>query len=177
MERIALAMLYTPVLVGLTVGLAVRLIQLAVERIRGQRFSRTVGWPATSAWALGFAIAALAVAGAMSIGVFLLPFAVIAYGVAAWPCRALPEGAIGVGLGAGLAILVIGVMNWPRCGALSLPFGIGAHTYSFTGCGGISGISWLPLAVALVVASVAGQVLMARRISHRARGVPAFRSP
>jgi hypothetical protein len=175
MDRIALAMLYTPVAVGLTVGLGIRLIQLAVERIRGQRFSRTVGWPATSAWALGFAIAAFAVAGAMSIGIFVLPFAVIVYGVAAWRCRALPEGAIGAGLGAGLAILVIGLMNWPRCGALSLPFGIGAHTYSFTGCGGITGISWLPLTAALVVASVAGQVLMARRISDGVRGVPSFR--
>jgi len=162
MDRVALAMLYIPVAVGLTVGLAVRLIQLAVGRIRGRRFSRTVGWPATSVWALGFAIAAFAVASAMSIGLFVLPFAVIACGVAAWRCRALPEGAIGAGLGTGLVIFVIGLMN-SRCGALSLPFGIGAHNYSFTGCGGINGTSWLPLAVALVVAAVAGQILMERR--------------
>ena len=165
MDRVALAMLFIPVAVGLTVGLAVRLIQLAVGRIRGRRFSRTVGWPATLVWAPGFAIAAYAVAGAMSIGPLVLPFAVIAYGVAAWRCRALPEGAIGAGLGTGHVIFVIGLLNWPRCGALSLPFGIGAHHYSFTGCGGINATSWLPLllAVALTVAAVAGQILMERR--------------
>ena len=175
MGRFALAMLYIPVAVGVTVGGAVRLIQLAVGRIRGRRFSRTVGWPATSVWALGFAIAAFAVASAMSIGLFVLPFAVIAYGVAAWRCRALPEGAIGAGLGTGLAIFVIGLMNWPRCGALSLPFGIGAHHYSFAGCGGINGTSWLPLAIAiaLIVAAAAGQILMERRKAAPARSLRA----
>src|ERR1019366_10451202 len=136
MDRFVLVMLEASAAVGVTVGLAVRLIQLAVGRIRGQRFSRTVGWPATSIWALGFAIAPLAGAAALSIGPLVLPFAVIACGVAAWRCRALPEGAIGAGLGTGLVIFVIGLMN-SRCGALSLPFGIGAHNYSFTGCGGI----------------------------------------
>ncbi len=170
MDRIGLAMLYIAVAGGFTVGVAIRLIQLAVGRIRGRRFSRAVGWPATLVWALGFAIAALAVAAAMSIGPFVLPFAVIAYGVAAWRCRALPEGAIGAGLGTGLMIFVIDLMNWPRCGALNLPFGIGAHDYSFAGCGGINGTSWFAfaLAVALLVAAVAGQILMERRKAGRA---------
>ena len=136
MDKFAFVMLRIGLAVGVTVGLTVRLIQLVVERLRGRGFSRTVGWRATSAWALGFAIATCAVAAAMSIGIFILPFAVIACGVAAWWCRAFPEGAIGAGLGTGLVLLVIGLMN-PG--------------------------SWLPLAVALAAAAVAGQILMERR--------------
>ena len=159
--------------VGVTVGVAVRLIQLGVGRLRGQPFSRTVGWPATSAWTLGFAIATVAAASILSIGPFyVLPVAVIVCGIAAWRCRALPEGAIGAGLGTGFVLFVIGLMN-SQCGALSLPFGIGAHHHSYSGCGGANGTLWLPLAVALVVAAVAGQILMERRKTRRTHSLGA----
>lgn len=162
MDRFGLFMLETGVAVGVTVGLAVRLIQLVVGRIRGQRFSRTVGLPATSAWALGFAIATFAAAGVMSIGPLVLPFAMITCGVAAWRCRALPECAIGAGLGTGLVLFVIGLMNptHPPCVAIAVRSGEPVFP---GGCGGVNGTSWLPLAVALVAAAVAGQILMERR--------------
>jgi len=174
MDRFGLFMLEIPAAVGITVGLAVRLIQLVVERIRGQRFSRTAGWPATSAWALGFAIATFAAAGVMSIGPLVLPFAVITCAVAAWRCRALPECAIGAGLGTGLVLFVIGLMNptRPPCGAaITLTVRSGEH--ASTGCGGVNGTSWLPVAVALVAAAVAGQILMERRKAGRAHSLRA----
>jgi hypothetical protein len=162
MDRFGLFMLEIGVAVGVTIGLIVRLIQLVVERLRGRRFSRTVGWRATAAWALGSAIATCAAAAAMSIGIFVVPFAVIACGVAAWRCRALPEGAIGAGLGTGLAMFVIGVMNsHPPCVVIAIRDG--NPVFSGRCDGSINGTSWLPLALALVAAAVAGQILMERR--------------
>jgi hypothetical protein len=78
MGRFGLFMLEIGVAVGVTISVAVKVIQLVVGRFRGQRFSRTAGWLATSAWALGFAIATVAAAGVASIGWFVLPFAMIA---------------------------------------------------------------------------------------------------
>ncbi|MCA1837297.1 MAG: hypothetical protein LC674_00460 [Actinobacteria bacterium] len=178
MDRFGLFMLEAAVAVGAAVGLAVRLIQLIVGRIRGHRFSRSVGWPAALGWALGFAIAAFAAAAAMSIGLLVLPFAMIFCGVAAWRCRALPEGAIGASLGSGIVLCVIGLMNptRPPCGATFTVTLRTGERASSGGCGGVDGTSWLPLAVALVVVAVAGQVMMERRNKGRAHinGAPSL---
>ena len=125
-------MLVAAVTVGATVGLWARLIQFIVERIRGRSFSHSVGWPAILAWALGFAIAAFAAGAFMSIGIVVLPVAIVVCGVVAWFCRALPEAAIGAGLGSGLVLLIIGLMN------------------SNNGGGSVVLISFLPLAVGLI---------------------------
>jgi hypothetical protein len=103
---------------------------LIVGRIRGRPFSRSVGRSATLGWALGFAIAALAAAGLMSIGVLLLLFAIIVCGVAAWRSRALPEGAIGASLGTGIVLLILGLRH---------PTPPPGH--------GVNGTSWLPVAL------------------------------
>ena len=82
MDPFALFMLWAAMEVGVIVGLAVRLIQLIVGRIRGRRFSRSTGRQATLRWALGFALGAFAAASFISIGILVLPFAAIACGVA-----------------------------------------------------------------------------------------------
>jgi hypothetical protein len=89
-----------------------------------------------------------------SIVLFVLPFAMIACGVAAWRCRALPEGAIGASLGTGIVLGVIGLMNptRPPCRA-TITVRSGERW-----CG-VNGTSWLPLAFALVVVAVAGQMM------------------
>jgi hypothetical protein len=161
-------MLETAVAVGVTVGLAVRLIQLVVGRIRGHRFSRSVGWPAALGWALGFAIAAVAAAAVVSIGWFVLPFAMIACGVAAWRCRALPEGAIGASLGTGIVLCVVGLMNPNRPEPCVRSITLRAGEHASLSCGGVNGTSWLPLVVALVVVAVAGQMMIERRKKGRA---------
>ncbi len=156
MNGLGLIMLRGGVAIGVTVGLIVRLIQFVVERLRGQRFPRTVGWRATSAWGLGFALATFAVAAAMSIGILVLPFAVIVCGVAAWRCRALPEAAIGAGLGTGLVLFVVGLMNPART-----PCAIAIYGGDPRQCG-FDGTFWLRLGLAFVVAAVVGQVLTER---------------
>jgi hypothetical protein len=159
MDRLGLAMFEVSVAVGATAGLAVRLTQLIVERIRGRGFSRRGGWPATLVWTLGSALAAFATAGAMSIGIFVLPFAVITYGVAAWRYRAFPEGATGTGLGAGIVMCVIGLMNpTPLCDATAI---VQDHV---SACAGVSGATWLPLAgLALIIMAASGQMMMMER--------------
>jgi hypothetical protein len=111
MDRFGLFMLMAAVVAGVTAGLATRLVQLMAGRIRGQPFSRSSGWRATLGWALGFAVAAFAAAGAMSIGLLVLPVAWVLCGLAAWRGRAFPEGAIGAGLGIGVVLGAIGLMN------------------------------------------------------------------
>src|ERR1051325_4449773 len=101
MDPFGLFMLWAAMEVGVIVGLAVRLIQLIVGRIRGRRFSRSTGRQATLRWALGFALGAFAAASFISIGILVLPFAAIACGVAAGRCRALPERGIRDSLGTG----------------------------------------------------------------------------
>lgn len=172
MDRFALVILELAAAVGVTVGLAVRLIQSIVERIRNRRFSRSVGWPATLGWTAGFAIAAFAVASALSIGPFVLPFAVVLCGVAAWRCRALPEGAIGASLGVGVVLCVLGLMHLmeqrlPSACGVTITLRAGERA-SFRGCDGFNGASWILLGVALVVAAVAVQILMGRRQTQRA---------
>jgi hypothetical protein len=161
MDHFALFMLEIALAVGITVGLAVRLIQLAVGRIRGRPFSRTVGRTASMAWACGFAIAAFAAAAFISIGIFVLPVAMIVCAIAAWRCRALPEGAIGASLGSGVVLCLIGLMNptRPSCDPSLGMVLRGGQRASYL-CGGVDGTSWLPLAVVLVVIAVAGQAML-----------------
>jgi hypothetical protein len=173
MDRFGLFMLETGVAVGVTVGLVVRLVQLIVGRIRGQRFSRSVGRPSALGWTLGFAIATFAAAGVMSIGLFVLPFAVITCGVAAWRCRALPEGAIGACLGTGVVLFVIGLMNPNRPEPCARSITLRAGDHASLSCGGVNGTSWLPLAIALVVAAFVAQILMDRRKAGRAHSLGA----
>jgi hypothetical protein len=173
MDRFGLFMLETGAAVGVTVGLTIGLIQLVVGRIRGRPFSRSAGPPASLAWALGFALATFAAVGVMSIGILVLPFAVIVCGVAAWRCRALPEGAIGASLGTGFVLGVIGLMNpnhpEPCVRSITLRAGEQAHL----SCGGVNGTSWLPAALALVVVAFAGQILLQRRKGEGAHSLGA----
>jgi hypothetical protein len=168
MDRLPLDMVEAAVLVGSIVGLGVRLIQFVAERIGGRRVLRRVGRPAAMAWALGCALAAFAAAAILSIGFLVLPVAMIVCGVAAWRYRALPEGAVGAGLGSSIAVAIIGLMNPPPPNplppaCLGQPFTVPAGQHSHVSCGGMSLSSWLPLAIGLVVFSVAGQVLVERR--------------
>jgi hypothetical protein len=172
MDRFGLFMLGVAVAAGVTAGVAARLIQLIVGRIRGRAFTRSAGWRASSGWALGFALAAFAAAGVMSIGLLVLPLALVVCAVAAWRWRALPEGVIGASLGTGIVLAVIGVMNPtppnplpPACLGQTVTLRSGEQA-AFS-CGGVDGTSWLPLAVALIVVAVAAQVMIDRRKKDR----------
>jgi multisubunit Na+/H+ antiporter MnhB subunit len=158
MDRFRLFVLEATVSIGAITAIAVRLIQLTVERIRGRGFSRRAGWPATLVWTLGCALAAFAAVGAMSIGIFVLPFAVIACGVAAWLYHALPEGAIGASLGTGIVLCVLGLMNHPF-----VPCVGGFQVISARHISGCDGTSWFPLGLALIIVAAASQAMLERQ--------------
>src|ERR1051325_6265856 len=111
MDGFAWFILFGGLVVGTGVGLGVRLIQLVVEFVRHRQFVRNVGWGAVLIWTLGFAATAFAAASAMSIGIGVMPVAIIVCGVAAWRFRGLPEGLIGASLGTGIVLEIIGLMN------------------------------------------------------------------
>jgi CubicO group peptidase (beta-lactamase class C family) len=144
MDRFVWLMLYVALIVGVPVGLGVRLTQLIVGAIRGRGFSRAVGRPAALGWAVGFGLATFVGAGIISIGILVLPVAVIVCGIVAWRCRAFPEGAIGSSLGTGTVLLIIGLMNSDSHSA-------------------VHGASWLPLAAVLIVVAFVSQAMVERR--------------
>lgn len=145
MGRFWLVILEAGLVFGLAGALSARLIQFAVERVRGRGFSRSTGWRATLAWIPGFAIGAVSGAAVMSIGILTWPLAIVACAIAAWNCRALPEGAIGAGLGAGVVILVVGLMNL-------------SHLRDLAG-----GTLWFPVAIGLIGAALLAQMEIGRR--------------
>jgi hypothetical protein len=69
------------------------------------------GWGSLMAWALAFALVALSMLGIFSIGIFILPFAVLALSYAFHRRRARWEPLLGGTLGVGAMILLIGLMN------------------------------------------------------------------
>jgi hypothetical protein len=159
------------VAVGTGVGLGVRLVQVMVRDVRGQRIVRRVGWRAVLGWTAGFAAAAFGASAIMSIGVFVLPVAMIVCGIVAWRCRAFPEGAIGAGLGTGIVLGIIGLMNptphQPCVNSATLRSG----EYASFACGGVNGFSWLSFALTLVGVALAGQTMLRRR--NKVRGAQA----
>jgi hypothetical protein len=153
--------------VGAAVTVAVRLVQLLAGGggLRSDRFSRRAGPRATLAWALGFAIAAAAASAIISVGMFVLPLAVIVFAIVAWRYRALPEGAIGASLGTGIVLGILGLMNpAPRQPCVSSGTMNGEHA-SFS-CGGVNGTSWLLIAVALIGVALAWHAMMRRKQSR-----------
>jgi hypothetical protein len=95
------------------------------------------GWVGFSAWGAGAMLASLAVAGAPSVGLFLLPVAGVALVGIAARVRLWPE-VLGALEGLAASALVIGLLNLgstpcPSSGTLVLP--PGQHEI---GCGGIA---------------------------------------
>jgi hypothetical protein len=172
MDGFGLFILGTAITIGVTVTLGVRLLQLLRGEMRGHRLARRGGSRAALGWTLGFALAAFAAAGFMSIGWFVLPFAILACAVAAWRCRALPEGAIGASLGTGAVLFVLALMNPNRPGPCAHSITLRAGERASFSCGGVNGTSWLPLALVLVLAALATQVMMDRRTKRTAHTGP-----
>ena len=109
------------------------------------RICPTEGWAGFAAWAGPGALLGLSVVGAASIGLFVLPVAVLSMAVVGWTVRVWPEIA---GLLAGMAALslLVGVANLgstpcPATGSGSVHAGgAGATTSS---CGGLDPWPWL----------------------------------
>jgi hypothetical protein len=123
------------------------------------------GWRSLGEWALAFALLAVAVLGALSIGVFVLPVAVAALAFAARRNRRWPEPALGALIGVGVVCLYVAFRgrDYSPCPPSGTPMRLGPGE-RFT-CGGLDPVPWL--AVGLVLGAVGLLGYLALRRAHR----------
>ncbi len=119
------------------------------------------GWPSLLTWSLAFAALAFSVASAMTIGLFVAPFALLLCLAAALLAHAWPEAPIGALLGTGAICLLIGFLhlNYVPCPTGPLLLGPGEHFR----CGGFPPTPWLVVGAGLVTASLGAYALSRRR--------------
>jgi hypothetical protein len=109
---------------------------------------RWSGWSAFAAWSLAGTLFVLSVLGAASIGLFILPLALIALFLAVRFCSRWPE-ALGLLAGAGAVALLVAYRSrdYNPCPDSGIITGNGE-------CGGFSPTPWLVLGVVLLAASL-----------------------
>ena len=133
------------------------------------RAVRVSGWPGFLLWALVGVLYGLTYLGVLSIGLFVLPIAIIVTLVAARRVGIWPE-ILGVVLGPAAALIRLASLNWgiPQCapaeqphmetsvaGTGSLASGTYSQTVRFEGCDTLDAGLLMWSAVALATASLA----------------------
>lgn len=114
--------------------------------------------PRWALWVLAGALAALTVLGMASIGIFVAPFTVAAFGAAGrWGGE--ERVIFGIAAGVGLTLVAIGVLNLdytpcPSSGTLVLRPG-----QDEVGCGGTNPVPWFAVGGALMLAGAVGAEL------------------
>jgi hypothetical protein len=126
---------------------------------------RWTGWQAFVVWSVTGALLVFSFLGALSIGFFVFPFALLALFVSTKRASVWPE-ATGVVAGAGAVSLVIAFLNrdynpCPESGVLTIPPG---ETGSIE-CGGFDPTPWLIVGITLVSVSVLAHVFIRARRS------------
>ena len=119
------------------------------------------GWASLLAWSLAFAALAFSVVSAMTIGLFVAPFALLLCFAAALFATAWPEAPLGALLGTGAICLLIGFLHldYVPCPTGELRLAPGGHSK----CGGFPPTPWLVAGAGLVTASLGAYVLFRRR--------------
>jgi len=116
------------------------------------------GWAGFAAWAVPGALLSLSFVGAASIGLFVLPVALLAVLVVGWTVRVWPELA-GLLVGVAALSLLVGAANLgstpcPSTGSGSVHVGDGTGRTSYS-CGGLDPSPWLVVGLALAGLGVA----------------------
>ena len=113
--------------------------------------SGVVGWKGFLAWALAGGVLLFAVLSGLSIGVFLLPLAVVGLVLVVRRVRAWPE-ISGTGAGFGVLCFLIAFLNrdYTPCPKGPITLSPGAGEFE---CGGFDPVPWLVAGLALVVLS------------------------
>lgn len=131
---------------------------------------RRTGWSALLEWSLAFALLALVVAGAMTIGVFLVPVAAAAFIAAGVRNRAWPYLPFGFFTGAGALVTIVGLMHVAdaRCPTAGTVSGAGSgragtRVVSRGGCSSFDARRWLAVGGILAMVGVTGYVVLTRR--------------
>jgi len=129
-----------------------------------------VGWRAFAEWALGVALFFFAVLGAASIGVFILPFALLSLLIIARRNREWPE-AMGGLTGIGSVCLLLSVGHWndsPCPTGIVLYSELERYGGRFS-CGGSGPMPWLAIGLLLTVTGIVMYWISRRKTSALAR--------
>ena len=118
------------------------------------------GWPSVIEWTLALSLAAFAVVSVMSIGMFVLPFAVAAAAIVARRNRTWPESVFGGLLGAAAVCLLVAYLNraYSPCPAGPMWLGPGEHVR----CGGLNPLPWLTVGALLTAVGLVGYAAFRR---------------
>lgn len=122
-------------------------------------------WLSLVEWAVAFGLLTLAVLGAWTIGIYVLPFAIVALAVAARRSGAQPGSLWGAPVGIGSVLLFIAYVNrnyspCPTSGTITR-LSPGEHT----SCGGFDPIPWLLIGALACIIGIAGFWAWRRRHS------------
>ncbi|MDP9200894.1 MAG: hypothetical protein M3P26_03025 [Gemmatimonadota bacterium] len=118
------------------------------------------GWQSLAEWAVACGLMTLAVIGAMTIGIFVLPVAIAAVVLVARRNRAWPEAPMGALVGAGSIFLFVAYRNrsYSPCPPGPMRLAQGEHF----SCGGFDPIPWLTIGLALTASGFAGYLVYRR---------------
>ncbi len=119
-----------------------------------------IGWQSFAEWAVAFGLLSLAVLGAMSIGIFVLPFGIAAVVFAARRNLAWPETLMGGLVGVGIVLLFVAYRNRAYSPCPPGPMVL-THGQRFS-CGGFDPIPWLTIGLVLTAAGFAGYLVSRR---------------
>jgi hypothetical protein len=120
------------------------------------------GWQAFAEWALALALLSFAVIGAASIGMLLLPFALLALALAARRNRAWPEALTGGLTGVGSICLFVAYINRAYSPCPTGPNRIRVVNGDHFSCGGFDPRPWLTVGLLLTAAGCVGYLVSRR---------------
>ena len=116
-------------------------------------------WRGFAAWALSGFLTSFAVITGFSIGVLILPFAIVSVAFSAMRAGT-SAGLLGFPLGVGITALAIGVLHWgdtPCREQGSVGISLGETSGS---CGGFDPVPWLVAGLIFVAIGVVGNVIL-----------------
>jgi hypothetical protein len=112
------------------------------------------GWLSFCTWAEAVALLTLAVLGAFSIGILVMPFGLVFLWLAVRRTHAWPEWVMGGPLGLGATLLLIAYLN--RGYVPCIPSGTMSRSQGAHSCGGHDPAPWLAIGAILVIAGITG---------------------
>ena len=123
-----------------------------------------VGWQAFAEWALGVALLSVAALGAASIGVFILPFALLSLVIVARRNREWPEATGGL-TGIGIICLYVAFVSrgYTPCPTMPIRYRVLEGTRGSFSCGGPEPMPWLAIGLLLTVTGIVMYGISRRR--------------
>jgi hypothetical protein len=123
-----------------------------------------VGWRAFAEWALGVALLSFAVLGAASIGVFILPFALLSLLIVARRNREWPEAMGGLtGIGGVCLFVAVGKWDYTPCPTGIVLYSALERYHGRFSCGGSGPMPWLAIGLLLTVTGIVMYWIARRR--------------